>query len=149
MYLSVTIEGEQQLSRKLRIVQELVKDWTPAFQETAETLKDVFSGEVFDSEGGAIEESWPRLSPAYAYRKARLYPGTGILVATGAMRESFVATFSKDMAVVGNSSEYFKYHQSNAPRTKLPRRVMMKLTNELKTRIVRIFNTYYQEALRA
>lgn len=145
--VTYTIEGEDQLARELLVLSDKVKDWTPAFQETAETLKNIFSNDVFESEGAAIDERWAPLSKAYALRKERLYPGKGILEATGTMRNSFQTQWNSDMAVVWNEVTYFKFHQSNQPRTTLPRRVMMKLAESQRQEVVRIFNTYFQRIL--
>jgi len=141
--ISWTIEGEKQLSRRLLIVAKNVKDWTPAFRETAMTLKNVFSNDAFRTQGTAIEESWSPLKKAYALQKARKYPGKGILEATGKMRGGFMTLWNTDMAKVWNDIAYFKYHQSNRPRTKLPRRVMMKLGYRQRDEVVKIFHTYF------
>lgn len=146
-YISWTIEGEKQLSRNLLLVASRVKDWTPAFAETAYTLKDLFSNGVFETEGAAIDEHWAPLSKAYAYRKAQKYPGKGILEATGAMRNGFMTLWRPDMAAVWNEVEYFKYHQSNKPRHVLPRRVMMKLAEAQRTQVVKIFHSYFAEVV--
>lgn len=116
-------------------------------QQAALQLKDIFSTDVFSTEGGVIEEEWPQLSPAYAHRKARLYPGKGILEATGAMRASFMTLWKPDQAMIWNEAAYFKYHQSNEPRHVLPRRAMMKLADAQRELVVRIFNTYFQKGL--
>lgn len=145
MQLSWSIEGEQQLSRKLEIMASKIKDWTPAFRETALSLKDTFSNDVFKSEGSAIGEHWSPLKKAYALQKAKKYPGKGILEATGAMRNGFMTLWRPDMAAVWNSIQYFKYHQSNQPRSKLPRRVMMKLGNTQREMIVKVFHNYFHK----
>jgi phage gpG-like protein len=148
LHLSWTIEGVTQLSRNLLILASRVKDWTPAFEATAYELKNLFSGEVFDTEGSVIEESWAPLSKAYAYRKAQKYPGKGILEATGKMRNGFMTLWRPDMAAVWNEVEYFKYHQSNQPRTSnLPRRVMMKLAGAQREMVVKIFHTYFSSVV--
>jgi phage gpG-like protein len=146
-YLSWTIEGEMQLSRRLVLIAGKVKDWTPAFAETAYTLKNIFSNEVFATEGGAIEEHWSPLSKGYAFQKAKKFPGKGILEATGKMRNGFMTLWRPDMAAVWNDVEYFKYHQSNQPRTKMPRRVMMKLAQEQRTQVVKIFHTHFAQVV--
>lgn len=54
-------------------------------------LVPVFIGwmrEQFATEGAWGGRKWARLSPAYAVEKARLYPGKGILIATGDMRKA-------------------------------------------------------------
>jgi len=68
------------------------------------------------------------------------YPGRGILEATGRMRDSFQYESSNMWTRVFNTVNYFKYHQSRMPRTRLPRRVMMKLDNQRKQSIVQIFH---------
>lgn len=148
-YVSWTIEGEKQLSRNLLLLSQKVKDWTPAFAETAYTLKNLFSNDVFETEGRAIDESWAPLSKAYAYRKAQTHPGKGILERTGAMRNGFMTLWRPDMAQVWNQVEYFKYHQSNQPRHVLPRRVMMKLAETQRVQVVKIFHSYFQEMVMA
>ena len=145
--ISWSIEGDKQLSRNLLVMANRVKDWTPAFAETAYSLKSIFSEDVFQSEGGAIEESWAPLSKAYALRKARMYPGKGILERTGDMKNGFMTLVRPDMAQVWNKVEYFKYHQSNQPRSHLPRRVMMKLAENQREMVVKIFHTYFQEMI--
>lgn len=147
--LTWTIEGETQVSRNLRIVADRVKDWSPAFELVAETLKNVFSRDVFQSQGAVIGEHWSPLSKAYALRKARLYPGKGLLEASSTMRNSFTSLFNATSAAIWNEATYFKFHQSNQPRTKMPRRVMMKLASAQREQVVRIFNTFFQKAISA
>lgn len=148
-YLSWEIEGDVQLSRNLQLLASRVKDWTPAFAETADVLKSLFSEEVFSTEGRVIGESWAPLSKAYAYQKAKKFPGKGLLEATGKMKGGFLTLYRSDMAAVWNDVEYFKYHQSNQARAKLPRRVMMKLAQEQRRVVVRIFNTHFQSLVKA
>lgn len=149
LQLSWSIEGEQQLSRVLRGVGAGIKDWTPAFKETADELVSVFSNDVFASEGRKIGEKWDPLSPRYlAQKRADGYGGKGILERTGEMRKSFQKLFKADHAEVWNSAAYFQYHQSKAPRrSNLPRRVMMKLAENQKQLVVKIFHTYWYQKI--
>jgi len=127
-----------------------VQDWTPAFQETAITLENIFSNDVFNTEGAVINQTWSPLKQAYAAQKAKKYPGQGILQATGAMRNSFQGLWTANMAQVFNTADYFKYHQSNQPRSgNLPRRAMIALAEAQRRQIVRIFNTYFQKTIAA
>lgn len=140
--LQWSIEGEQQLSRVLLGMESSMQDYTTPFRQSADLLKDTFAVDVFNTQGGAIGETWAALSPATIAAKARTYGQTAPLIATGNMRASFTTEVSKDMAVVSNSADYFKYHQSNQPRRHLPRRVMMKLTDSLKESIVKFFQEH-------
>lgn len=137
------------MSRRLRIMADKVRDWSPAFQDTARELKNIFSNDVFQTEGGIIDEHWSPLKQAYAIQKAKKFPGKGILEATGDMRNSFMTLWRPDMAQVWNTATYFKYHQSNQPRTRLPRRVMMKLALQQREQVVKIFHYYFQRVTNA
>ena len=146
-YISFNIEGEQQISRRLGILAGRVSDWTPAFEATATTLVALFSGEVFETEGSVIDESWAPLSAKYAKQKSKKYAGKGLLEATGTMRNGFVSFADASSARVWNDVEYFKYHQSNQPRNKIPRRVMMKLADQQRETVVKIFQSYFQQII--
>lgn len=139
------IEGEKQLSRVLIGMASSMKDYSFPFRQSADYLKGVFSHDVFASQGAAIGERWKHLSPYTVAQKARRgYPLTP-LVGTGRMQNSFQTIVSTDQAVVYNTAPWFKYHQSNQPRDRLPRRVMMKIHDQGKREIVRFF----QEHIRA
>lgn len=134
-----------QLSRVLMGLSAAVQDWTPAFEKSGEDLVRFFSYDVFESEGQAIDDLWTPLSAAYAKRKEKLYPDKGILDATGLMRESFMSQADPTSLKIWNAVEYFKYHQSIEPRSKLPRRVMMRLTTDLREVVIKNFQTQFQE----
>lgn len=137
------IEGGKELSRTLRGIGDGIKDWTPAFKETADDLASVFANEVFDTRGQVIGEKWPPLKPAYLAQKLKQGFPADPLVKTGKMRASFQKLFKADFAEVWNSAEYFKYHQSKQARKIIPRRVMMKLGEQQKQLVVKIFHTYW------
>ena len=148
LQLSINIEGEQQLSRVLLGMESSMQDYTYPFTESAQLLKNTFAVDVFNTQGGAIDESWAALSPATIAAKARKYGQTAPLIATGNMRASFVTEVTPMQATVSNSADYFRYHQSNQPRrSNLPRRVMMKLTDPLKEAIVKFFQTHVQASM--
>ena len=145
--IQFAIEGELQLSRKLRGIAANARDWGPAFKQSADDLVQVFSGPVFETEGQEIDEKWSPLSKAYALRKTKKFPGTKILEATGNMRASFMSKYDSMSATIWNATEYFKYHQSKEPREKLPRRVMMKLTDSLREMVVKNFHQYFYDTI--
>lgn len=146
--ISWQVEGEQQLLRKLRISQDKVKDWTPAFRQVASVLKKTFSNDVFQTQGGAINERWQKLSPQYLAAKREAGFSGQPLVRTGKMQKSFKTLFKSDLAAVWNTAAYFKYHQSNKPRRKIPRRVMMKLGSQQREVIQKIFQKHYLKEFR-
>jgi phage gpG-like protein len=141
-YIQWSIEGEKQLSRVLNGLVSDIKNLQSPFAEIAKKLVRTYSGDVFSSQGQAINERWARLSPYTVAQKARNNYPADPLIRTGTMRKSFRSVVTTDSATIYNTAEYFKYHQSNQTRKKLPRRVMMKLAEEQKTMVVRTFQKY-------
>lgn len=126
MQVTFEIEGDKQLLRRSKKLDSSLHDFTRGFQNIGEYLKSFFKSEVFDTEGGVFNERWVG-GPNY-HR----------LQVTGNMRNSFIASSAREYVIVENTAEYFKYHQSNKPRKKLPRRVMMKLDEARKRQIIRL-----------
>lgn len=144
--ISWSIEGEKQISRRLRGLETSLKDFKKPLEIIATKLQKTFADDVFTSQGKAVQESWPRLSPYTIAMKAKKgYPSTP-LIATGAMKEGFRSIVSSDQAVLYNVEDYFKYHQSNKPRKKLPRRVMMKLGNQQREMVQKEFQLYIMQS---
>jgi phage gpG-like protein len=141
MQIEWTIEGEKQLSRRLQMVSTGLSDFTDAFKRTAEYLKDAFE-DSFDTQGKNIGVTWPKLAQSTIKQKSRNYPGAPMMVRTGVLRNGFMNLYKTDMAMVWNSVNYFKYHQSNKSRARLPRRIMMNLGNEQKESVVKFFQAY-------
>lgn len=146
--LQWSIEGDKELSRVLTGLGAKLDDFRQPFNSSAEYLKSTFSKDVFNTQGRAIGERWKRLSPATVADKARRGYLSGPLIRTGRMRDSFASIVQTDQAVVYNTAEYFKYHQSKHGRSgRLPRRVMMALGANQKVEIVRYFQQYVQQVM--
>ena len=64
------------------------------------------------------------------------------------MRRAFSQNLGMDYVEIYNTADYFKFHQSNAPRKKLPLRVMLKLDQIRKIFIVKEFQAHIQKAIR-
>lgn len=137
--IQFVIDGVVELSRMMVGVSTSIEDWTPALSASATQILDFITNDVFDSEGSALEQPWQELSPMYAAIKEHRYPGQPILVATGKMRDSFNALIDPTTLTIGNTAPYFVYHQSSLPRHRLPRRVMLGLSQNLKEMIVKNF----------
>jgi phage gpG-like protein len=147
--LNFEIEGEKQVSRRLERVGDEVQNWYPAFRDIGEDLTGFFSGEVFDTQGAVFGEPWQPLSESTKRQKAKKgYPMTP-LIRTGTMRKSFKSTATPKWVQVYNTTDYFKYHQSNKPRSKLPRRVMMKLDEIRRQMVVKQLYEHYLRKLNA
>lgn len=88
------------------------KDFQPFWQENERTL--------FAAQG---IPSWPSLSPAYAARKARIFPGKTILRRTDRLFLSLTAGGSDSMylpgprtLLMGTTTPYAKYHTTGTGR---------------------------------
>lgn len=137
--LEFEIEGEKQLSRRFRGISLAGKDWKRTFQKVGNDLTGLFSGSVFETRGAEIGERW----------KARKGGGSWpLLERSGKMRRGFMFEAKSDSLQVYNITDYFKFHQSNKPRKKLPRRVMMKIDDKRRNMVVQTFHKDIQEKLR-
>lgn len=138
------IEGEKHIERSLMISAKSLETYFKPLKRSADLLlKDI--DQAFESEG-AIFGGWPPLSPQYEALKSRQFPGKGILEREGKMRQSFRNYVGTHELIIDNPVEYFKYHQSNKPRSKIPRRVMLFIRNVTKENIIKFFQEYIQEA---
>lgn len=136
--LSVDIEGEKQLSRKLLTTPSKISDWKrPLFRiggEVRGSIDTNFSGR------GSLFGRW-------LPRKDNLpHP---ILEKSGKMRRNFKQNLGPDYVEIYNPTAYFKYHQSNKPRTKIPRRVMMKIDEQRRIFIQKEFQRHIMESMRS
>jgi len=131
IFLDASIEGEQQVQRRLGIVADGVEDFSPALENIADELLHSVD-ENFSQRGGLfggwpprkVEQSWP------------------LLEKTGELRGGFVSAVKSDYMELGNFVPYFKFHQSNKPRARLPRRVMLKIDQQRKIYITKQFQEY-------
>lgn len=145
--LEFSIEGETVLLRKLQGVEQEFKDWTPEFRKVGNMLAKTFK-DNFQSEGGMLGKPWQPLAAKTLREKRRLGYPDDILVRTGKMRDSFRSEANATFVDIWNEMPYFVYHQSNQPRKKLPRRIMMRLDEQRKQAIVKIFQQAVGEKLK-
>jgi len=131
MQVSFKIEGEKQLSRRLKGVSVDLLNWRPQLKKIGKYLVEVFSGSVFETEGREIGEPWKKRKDSNAWP---------LLQRSGKMKRSFKSIAMMTSVDITNTADYFKYHQSKKPRRKLPRRIMMKLDNERKQGVIKIIH---------
>lgn len=147
--ISFTLEGEKQMIRRLRDVSTKMKNWYPEFRATGRMLLKTFR-DNFATQGRTLGEPWERLAPSTVEEKIKAgFLGSGPLVRTGAMRDAFRSQPQQNMVTITNPTPYFAYHQSNRPRRHLPRRVMMKIDQQRREEIVKIFQASIQDMLKA
>lgn len=166
--IRVFVEADAPLANLDKIGKSFVM-FKDAFQSIGKELTSYFSQQVFNSEGGILGDKWAPLNERYRNYKAtghtvldlalqrekrigdgvNVYPGRGILVRTGAMQNSFTYDADNNSLTVGNTADYFVFHQSTRePREKIPRRPMMALNEDVKTIISEIIDKDIKDKLR-
>lgn len=149
MQLSIQITGTKQTLRKLRKLGPELHNLKGTMEDIGAEAARYYSNQGFNSQGGVFGTPWQLLDRSYALRKARKYPGRSPLVATGEMKDSFTYTASSNSVLIGNKAEYFKYHQSTAPRSKIPRRATMGINGPIKSMVRSLIQADIQKKLRA
>lgn len=136
--LSASIEGEKQLSRRLMKIPDNIGSFREPLDKIGREVRLSVDAN-FSSRGALFGERW---SPR---KDSKPHP---LLEKTGVMRNAFAQNLGPAYVEIFNPTEYFKFHQSNKPRRKLPRRVMLKLDEIRKRFIVREFQAHVREAIR-
>ena len=134
--LQITITGDKRLDTKLKRLGSALFENRESMHDIGKQAATYYANQGFNSQGGVFGTKWQRLSPKYALIKAKLYPGRPPLVATGTMQNNFTFAAGSNQVVIENKSPQFKYHQSTAPRSKMPRRASMGVNAPIK-KIVR------------
>jgi len=139
--LKFSVEGIPELHRVLGLAHAKLNNFKiPLNKAAGFIMSDVQRN--FDTEG-ALSGGWKPLSEGTIKQRVRDGYGTGpTLQRTGSLRKSFYSYVDEKKALVSSNSPYFVYHQSRMPRTKIPRRVMLILTENTKQNIVQAFNTF-------
>jgi phage gpG-like protein len=129
------VAGELQVSRLFSRFGEKVADITPALKKIRSSFYQI-EKKQFSSQGGYGSAGWAPLSEAYAVRKAKLFPGKGILEATGDLRKALtqsgafgnVDILEHSSLVVGTNIGYAVYHQKGTK--KMPQRKPIELPEQ-------------------
>jgi phage gpG-like protein len=144
MELRFEIEGEPQLVGYLGIVAAGVKNFDRPLQSIGSELLKTF--DLNFSQRGGLFGGWAARKPQYrAGNRVDMWP---LLEKSGDLRHGFHSAVSSKAVSVSNEAPYFAYHQSNQPRTHLPRRVMMKLDEARRSFIIKAFQLHIVETLR-
>lgn len=143
--VKVTITGDKQVLSKIKKLGQSLYTYDLAMKSIGKKLTSYFGNEVFASQGGALGEKWPSLKPATIKRKNKMNIIAGSMPLVGNnsphMKDQFEYNAGSSFVVISNAADYFAYHQSNEPRRKLPRRVMMKTTPEVRAMVKDIIDS--------
>lgn len=156
--MRVTIEsyGESIVNRELVRFGRNTADLTDAMRDVGTIMREASEAQ-FRSEGGYASGGWPPLSDSRIAYKARHDLAPEILRATDTLMNSLTRKFdplhvehaSADSLRFGSLVRYGIYHQSSRPRTKIPFRPPIALTELDKRRIVRTLQESILEGVRA
>lgn len=137
VWLSATLEGQVELDRILATTDLNLSNFKVPLTRAKEQLFKTTDSNF--SLAGKLMGGWqPR-------KKIYRHP---ILDKTGTMRHNFRAKTTTTRLEIWNTTPYFKYHQSNKSRKRLPRRVMLKIIQADKTRISKYFQQYMADSLK-
>lgn len=142
--LQIESYGETIVKRSLLRFAEDLENPRPGLEAVADLLRHDVE-EQFDTEGGHASGGWQALSDKRVEEKARLGLDPRILRASGALMESLTRKFdsrhierlSGASLTFGSNVLYGVYHQSSLPRTVIPFRPPIALTEEDKREMVK------------
>lgn len=146
MLLTLDVFGDVQLRRRLLRWAEGAEDMSPAFESVSDDFLEI-ERRQFDSEGSFASVGWAALSEPYRSIKSILYPGKGILEATGALRGSLaergpghVREIRSDEMFVGTEVPHAAHHQSGT--SKMPQRRPVELRETDRRRWMQILQRH-------
>lgn len=148
--VQINIQGTPELINKFKRLNSGLTDFSPAMTEIGKLVEDYYSGQVFSSQGAVLGLKWPTLKATTIKNKLKHYPqyATTPLIRTGAMKNSFKSKPTRKDVTISNTAEYFKYHQSTAARSKLPRRAMMSINKDVKSIVKQVIEADIAKKLR-
>lgn len=151
MHVSITVKGSKEVNTKLKRLGVSLYNFRSAMGDIGKEAARYYSNEGFNSQGGVYGSVWPRLSEKTIAIKTKLYPQyvNVPLVASGTMKNSFVATANSNSVLITNEAPYYKYHQSTLPRKKIPRRQMAGINDPVKKMIQQILQDDIKRKIRS
>lgn len=156
MRVEILALGEQIVSRELLRFGQRAVDARESLEDVATIMREATERQ-FESQGAYASGGWPALAASTVRRKANEGLDPRILHATGLLRESLTRKFGRghiervtsNALHFGTRVPYAIYHQSSRPRTKIPYRPPVGLTEGDKRRIVRTLQRSIVKGTRA
>lgn len=144
------LEGEEVIQRRLTGLEERLTDMTPAWPSVLRVFRGIMQA-AFDTEGGSTGSPWPQLAESTVKEREREgFSGRHpILARTHTLERALTTEGGASVVVqmpqyfaVAVDRDYFKYHQSKAPRRIIPRRAPINLTQDNKTQLLHPIRLY-------
>lgn len=135
MNITIRITGNTETRQRLKKIGSGINDMKDAMEHIGQKVGHYYQEDVFKSQGGVLGNRWKPLAASTIRGKKKSFRQyTSVpLIGSDTMRKSFISKSTKTNVIITNSADYFKYHQSSAPRRRLPRRQMMGINNPVKT----------------
>lgn len=143
MQMTISINGDVQLSRNLRVFVDSLNNMAPFYQDAIDIVKER-GDSIFSAQWSNVEK-WPKRKPLSAStQKARLnrrwyYKNSpsnpGILRWTGRLQTDITTRANDRFWSLEYNAPYAPYHQSGW--WNLPRRPFLDLSNEVNTRLLK------------
>nr|DAJ28863.1 MAG TPA: virion morphogenesis protein [Caudoviricetes sp.] len=137
IYISGHVEGDTQIARQFMGLETNLQNFHKPLDKSRKQLLKTTDANFGVS--GALMGGWQPRTQIYSWP---------LLQRTGRMRGDFRSSVKVSRMEIWNPTPYFKYHQSNRPRRKLPRRVMLKIIAQDKRRIMKFFHEWLVDEVR-
>lgn len=155
LQLNIEVFGEVELSRQLLRFTQVAEDMSPAFKAIHHDFLDV-ERQQFEGQGVGPSGKWAPLADSTAAAKARAGLDPRILFSTESLfkslteedDENHVYRVTGDTMTIGSKVPYGVYHQSRAPRSRLPRRPPVDLQESTKKKWVKFIQSWLIESFK-
>lgn len=142
--MKIEVKGLKESLAKMESRRSLVKTmFKETLRDVGEWYIDFLQNDVWETEGAVFGEPWASLDPEYAEKKAKFYPGRGILERSGKLRTSWRLYTTAQYALIENTARndqgqyYALFHQKGTNR--LPQRIIAKIGEQQKNKIYQMF----------
>lgn len=148
--IRLSIEGDLVIDRVFAGIDARAQDLTPAWPAVVRAFRAIVRS-AFATEGASTGTTWPGLAARTQddRRRKGFGPAHPILQRTQRLLRSLVlgsdggfVEASPASLAIGTDVDYFKYHQSNRPRFKIPRRAPVLLTADDRHELLRPIRLY-------
>jgi hypothetical protein len=154
--LTVSLPGLPALTVGLSRLKTDLADWRPFWTDRFAPFFYRQILENFVLEGAATGDRWAPLSTAYAIWKASHFPGTGILVRSGAMKASLTSANAPNAIFrlaangtgleIGTSLPYAIAHQNPKLGSRLPQRPPLRVNDAFMRVVGKSLQQFVQDA---
>jgi hypothetical protein len=133
LQVTVKISGSKEFNTKIKKLGKELYLLKEPMSQIGQDLKEYYASVGISSQGGVFGKKWAPLNRRYALMKSKKYPGRSPLVASGKMSKSYYYKAEQSSVYVGNDDPKFPFHQSSAPRSKMPLRQTIGVNQPVKS----------------